>query len=105
MEIVAIKHLDCCLEGSLIKEFAFDEAITKDFIQSFADKGKLEYNSGSSKPSFRFEIADELNLKGVEGQNTLRIWFKNAFVLREFYAILKSIQMEVSHHSISLSPN
>lgn len=81
MRIIDIKDLEDCFDGSLIKDFLFDEPVNKSFIDYFGKLGKLEYFPDFARPFYRIDRANAFVIKGVEGNKTARITIasKNIF--------------------------
>jgi len=73
MIILEIKQVEDCLDGSVIKELFLEEKISSAFIQSLGKEGTLQYFPHFAKPFFKLRIEGKLNLKGIEGNTTLRV--------------------------------
>lgn len=94
MDINQIKILEDCYDGSISREFVFDTAVTKDFINYLSQKGKMNYYSSFAKPFYKIVSLDGiLTLKGIEGALTLKITIKNKnseLLLDELISFIKS---------------
>jgi hypothetical protein len=88
MKIIDIKDLEDCFDGSLIKEFLFNEPVSKDFIKYFGKLGKLEYFPDFARPFYRIDRENKFVIKGVEGNKTARITIAS----RIFQEMLKEIK-------------
>ncbi|HBF89120.1 MAG TPA: hypothetical protein DDX39_10800 [Bacteroidales bacterium] len=84
MKIIEIKNIEDCFDGSFIKELFLDEQITKEYILLLKEKGELKYYPTFARPFFSFEIEDVMNIKGVEGNYSIRIWMKNEKAIEIF---------------------
>jgi hypothetical protein len=89
MKIIEIKKLEDCFNGSYIKELYFDGPVTRDNIVSLKDKGELKYFPKFARPFFSFEIEDLLNVKGVEGNWSVRIWIKSEKAIEFFQKMIE----------------
>ena len=76
MKIKEIKHIEDCLDGSLIKEIYFHESIDYNFICFLGLNGKLKYYSSFARPFFKIINNPYYELKGIEGSNSIRIIIK-----------------------------
>jgi hypothetical protein len=65
MNIVALKKIDDCFDGSMIWELELDEKITEDWILALAVKGRLEYFKDFPRRFFRLFLSDGSQAKGV----------------------------------------
>ncbi|MDK9700429.1 MAG: hypothetical protein OEM52_09825 [bacterium] len=77
--------LEDCFDGSGIFLYYFDEPIAKTFIMTLSRFGKLEYFSEFPRPFFRVVSLDGLQMKGVEGEYSIRVLLpsQNRQVLEE----------------------
>ncbi|MCG8699661.1 MAG: hypothetical protein MI922_16520 [Bacteroidales bacterium] len=73
MKILEIKHIEDCFDGTYIKELLFSSLITKDFILSISQNGKLTYFENFERPFFKIVYRSDFYIKGVEGNQTARI--------------------------------
>lgn len=92
MKVAEIKHVEDCFDGSFIKEIAFEEAITKEFILFLGGDGKLQYFPTFARPFFKLVKQGKYECKGVEGNQSIRIILKNnpEQSLREFIELVDS---------------
>jgi hypothetical protein len=88
MNIVEIKHVEDCFDGSFIKEILFDREITKEFILYLGNIGKLQYFPGFARPFFRID-AQGVALKGVENNNSMRVVLYDRSKLETLCQIIK----------------
>ncbi len=84
MRITNIINIDDCFDGSGIKELCFDCEITKDFIFSLTNHGTLKYFGDFARPFYKLTVNDKYYIKGVEGNNTMRIFLQNQKYLNDF---------------------
>lgn len=71
--IVDIKHVEDCLDGSTVKEVMLQQAINQQLVQHLGQFGQLAYYPHFAKPFFKLTCPEQLLLKGVEGNFTLRV--------------------------------
>ncbi|MEQ8187857.1 MAG: hypothetical protein ABRQ39_07760 [Candidatus Eremiobacterota bacterium] len=86
MDIVSIKDLEDCFDGSFIKELLFNEPVTKDFIYYLGKNCNLSYYANFARPFYKIESPFYV-IKGVEGNVTARInlYEKNSIACLEEY--------------------
>lgn len=65
MNILSMKKLDDCFDGSMIWEIELDEKITEEWIYGLSGKGKLEYFKDFPRRFFRVFLPDGSQAKGV----------------------------------------
>lgn len=94
MEIIEIKHVEDCFDGSLIKELRISKEITKEFIYAVAGGGDIQYFAHFAKPFFKIRIPNRFDLKGIQGNTTMRIHIKNPdeFSLDDFIEFAREIK-------------
>ncbi|WP_444994632.1 hypothetical protein [Aliikangiella sp. IMCC44359] len=63
-----------------MKEIVFDKPVNKAFIDYLGQSGELEYFSDFSRPFYRVERAKGYLLKGIEGNDYLRIYFLRTYL-------------------------
>ncbi len=73
MNIIAIKKIDDCLEGTNVRDLLFDIELTRTFIDYLGDQGKLIYRDFSTKPFFTIIVRGKFTLKGSLGNKTIRM--------------------------------
>lgn len=73
MTILDIKHIEDCFDGSSVKELLLSSPITSTLIQDLGSKGHLQYFPHFARPFFKLRITNKVDLKGIEGNNTIRI--------------------------------
>ncbi|MFK7798896.1 MAG: hypothetical protein AB8E82_15700 [Aureispira sp.] len=71
--IIEIRHLEDCLDGSTIKEVLLHQAIDATLVQHLGQFGQLAYYPHFAKPFFKLTCPEQLLLKGVEGNFTIRV--------------------------------
>lgn len=73
MRIIAIRTIEGCLEGTNVKDLAFDQKIAKEFIDYLSNFGKLIYQADFEKPFFKIIVRGRFTLKGSEGNSSARV--------------------------------
>lgn len=93
MKVVEVKHVEDCFDGSLIKELLLAEEITKTHIFSLGKAGSAQYFPHFARPFFKIRVPDRFDLKGIEGNKTMRIHLKNPkeYTLDDFSEFLERI--------------
>lgn len=77
ISVVNIKDILNCVGDPFIKEITFDSSITKEIIFKLGEDGDLEYLDRLKKPFFKISYPENYLIKGVEGNNSLRIILKD----------------------------
>jgi hypothetical protein len=77
MEVIKIKDIEDCFDGTYIKELLFDSIITEEFILYLGKHGKLSYFKNFERPFFKIIFRDDFYVKGVQGNETVRILIKS----------------------------
>jgi hypothetical protein len=72
MTILDVRHVEDCFDGSFIKEIVFDNEVGKPFIDHLSCAGDSEYYP-FSRPFFRVDVSGSFIVKGVQGNDSLRI--------------------------------
>jgi hypothetical protein len=65
--------MEDCLKGALTLLYSFDKPWTKIDILKLSSLGKVDYFEDFPRPYFRFISSDDVQMKGVEGENTCRV--------------------------------
>jgi hypothetical protein len=73
LNIIKVKELEDCFDGSFMKEVLLDEQVSCEFIHYIGQFGELQYYPDFARPYFRIDIADRCIIKGVEGNRTFRL--------------------------------
>jgi hypothetical protein len=73
MELIDIKKIEDCFDGSVIFEYSFDEEIKERFMKKLSEKEKLNYYPEFPKPFFKIITADGLQIKGIVGDTSLQV--------------------------------
>lgn len=71
--ILQIKDIEDCFDGTYIKEIMFDAEMEKDLVFYLGRKGKIYYYEEFPRPFFKIHMKGEYDIKGIVGENTLRI--------------------------------
>lgn len=77
MYIIEIKNIEDCFDGSNIREVLLTFEVTKALIFALGEEGKLQYFGDFARPFFKIRVEDKYDLKGIEGNNTIRVHLKN----------------------------
>ncbi|MBI9073726.1 MAG: hypothetical protein JEY94_19170 [Melioribacteraceae bacterium] len=93
MKVVEIKHVEDCFDGSLIKEILLSDEITKEFIHKLSGDDFLQYFPHFARPFFKIRKNGTYDIKGIEGNNTMRIHLKkpDEYSLNEFIEMVNNI--------------
>ncbi len=73
MQILNIKTIEGCLEGTNVKDIIWSEPISREFLSYLASLGKIILNEGSGKPFYKIIVRGQYSIKGVVGANSSRI--------------------------------
>lgn len=75
MEIIKIKKIEGCLEGTNVRDILLDNIIDKHFVDYLAQNAKLIYQETSGKPFFRIIIKTNyiFTIKGSIGNKSCRL--------------------------------
>lgn len=74
--VLEIRHVDDCHDGSLIKEILLTRAISRELIYYLGKDGEVFYYGHFPRPFFKIRVVQLFDLKGIEGNNTLRVHLK-----------------------------
>ena len=77
MNIVEIKHVEDCFDGSCIKELVLNEPISKEFIFLLGKCGTLSYFKDFASPFFRVSFDNNFYIKGVQGNDSARLHIRD----------------------------
>lgn len=72
MKILEMHHVEDCLDGSMIKEIILSRPLDANHIKNLGKEGKLQYYPHFARPFFKLRIDGKLNLKGIEGNTSIR---------------------------------
>ncbi len=73
MEVLGVKKVEGCLEGTNVRDIFLDEAIEDRFINFLSQFGKLVINSEIEKPFFKIIVKGQYTLKGSSANKSLRV--------------------------------
>lgn len=73
MEVLKIKELEDCFDGSFIKEALLDGRVSQELIYYLGKGAELHYYPTFARPFFKIYLAGKYTLKGVEGNDTIRL--------------------------------
>ncbi len=77
MQVIDIKPVEDCFDGSMISELRLSQEITKELIFSLGQDGDVQYFAHFARPFFKIRIPGVYDVKGIEGNNTMRVHLKN----------------------------
>lgn len=73
MKVTEIVKVENCIESRNVWDLYFDTDINKNFIDYWAERGKLIYDDSFEKPFFKIMVRAQYTIKGVEHTNTFRV--------------------------------
>ncbi|HTY14788.1 MAG TPA: hypothetical protein VMC42_03700 [Methanoregulaceae archaeon] len=79
MRIVRSKQSRVCVDGSLLKEFLLDEALTEEFIGFLYNFGSVRLFSHMKMPYFSFESEDFISVKGFVGDPVVEVRYRQEY--------------------------
>ncbi|MBN1593415.1 MAG: hypothetical protein JW941_09255 [Candidatus Coatesbacteria bacterium] len=93
MKVIEVRHVEDCFDGSLIKELLFEAAITKEMIFALGKNEKVQYFADFARPFFKIRVDGLFDLKGIEGNRSMRIHIKNpdSYSLEDFIEFASGI--------------
>ena len=77
MQVLQVKTVEDCFDGSFIKEFLLSSIITEAFVKKLGETGELDYFPDFPRPFFRIERKDSYQIKGVLKSKTFRVIFNH----------------------------
>ena len=75
MELVEIKKVEDCFDGSVIFEYYFDREIKEEFMQRLGETGRLDYYPEFHRPFFKIFTSDGLQIKGIIGDKSFQVLY------------------------------
>lgn len=97
MKVIKIKELEDCFDGSFIKEVLLDDIVSKDFIFCMGKEGELQYYPSFARPFYKIEVPGKYIIKGVEGNNTIRVILNRrdiAYAEKQFIELINCSLLE-----------
>ena len=90
MRVVETKDIEDCFDGSCIKEVRLEAPITKSLVFALGNEGDVRYYDHFARPFFKVRVPNKFDLKGIAGNDTLRVHLKNPeeYSLERFCALL-----------------
>jgi hypothetical protein len=94
MVVIDIKHVEDCFDGSLIKELLLSGEISKELIYTLGKGGSVQYFAHFAKPFFKIRVPGIYDLKGIQGNKTMRIHLKDPekYSLNDFIELIAKIE-------------
>lgn len=75
MKVISYKKVDGCLEGTNVYDYLLSDGMSKEYILSFKDKGKLVYRGDIAKPFFKLIVKAKYTMKGAQTKDIIRVIF------------------------------
>ena len=75
MNLVNIKKLEDCIDGSMIFMYSFNEKIDEALMKKLGEKGKLQYYPDFPRPFFKIVTTDGVQVKGIIGDDNFEVVF------------------------------
>ena len=75
MNILEIRHIEDCLDGTVIKEIHLDISLQKSHILALGKTGDLAYYPDFARPFFTLILPEKAKIKGVEGNRMIRVLY------------------------------
>ena len=75
MNLVNIKKLEDCIDGSMIFLYSFNEKIDEALMKKLGEKGKLQYYPDFPRPFFKIITAEKVQVKGIIGDDNFEVVF------------------------------
>lgn len=93
MKVIEVKHVEDCFDGSLIKELLLSDAMTRQFIYNLGENDTMQYFSHFARPFFKIRRNGIYDIKGIEGNNTMRVHLKkpDEYSLNEFIEMVNCL--------------
>lgn len=94
MKLLEIVKLEDCFDGSIIFEYFFSESISENFMRDISSTGELLYYPDFSKPFYKILTNDDIQIKGIIGENSFQIIFPSTnknVIQKNFNTFLKNI--------------
>lgn len=92
MNVIEKTHVEDCFNGSAIWELLLSGPVSRPAIFSLGDGGDIQYFSHFARPFFKVRVDGLFDVKGIEGNNTLRVHLKapGEYTLEHFIDRLKT---------------
>ena len=93
MNVVAVRHVENCFDGSFIKELLLSDAVSERFIRALAQNGRLQYFPEFARPFYKVRAAGKFDVKGIGGNTAMRVHLKNPddYSLDEFVGFIEGL--------------
>ena len=73
MKVMEVRTIEDCFDQAMFRELVLDRPVSRDFIFHLGKYGDLEYFSEFPNPFFKVSSDARFTVKGIEGNNTLRL--------------------------------
>ena len=93
MEVIEVRHVEDCFDGSLIKELLLSSEVSKELIFALGKNGDVQYFAHFARPFFKIRVSGIYDVKGIKGNKTMRIHLKHPkqYTLDDFIEFLAKI--------------
>lgn len=75
MNVLQVRTVETCLDGTVRREIRLDGAVTREFIDRLGTLGRLEYFPRFARPFFRITRDGGYVIKGVEGGESFEVLY------------------------------
>ncbi len=99
MKVVKFDKIEDCFDGSQVKELFLDEPISKEFIRHLGVLGKLQYFPDFARPFFKVDSPSRFSVKGVEGNQTMRIVLYKGEIENELQNFTNYVELFLPSHA------
>lgn len=73
MEIIKVKKVEDCFDGSVIFEYFFDQKVDDRLMKNLAQSGTLNFFPEFKRPFFKILTANGLQIKGIIGDQNFEV--------------------------------
>jgi hypothetical protein len=75
MELINIKKVEDCFDGSVIFEYYFNEEVKEGHMKKLGNTGRLNYYPDFHRPFFKIITSDGLQIKGIIGDKSFQVLY------------------------------
>ena len=76
MNVLAINHIETCLDGTIVLSFELDRVVDSDLVRRLAIGRHLQRLADLPRPFYRIRNGIEWECKGIEGELNMRVMLK-----------------------------
>ena len=73
MKVISMGQQEDCFDGSYIREAVLDQPIDSAFVEYLGKLGRCCHYRDFQRPFFTVTAPDRFKIKGIEGNNSLRL--------------------------------